>query len=473
MPDATTDRGNRFLEFFVLVTAVAVLAFAVLELHVGPAQAFADEVVEGAPGELATPATADVADWVVTVSSPTDESRRLATVTTGADARATRSIVVDLDLTGPEWLGVGGAFTDESVDLLGTDDEALSLLFDPTRSDGAQLDLGRLPLSATDFSDREWTWAWDDRTDRATPTPEVRRAVDVVRAAVDLGADLRLVATPWTAPSDMIADDGGLALGAEADYANLLRRQIDWLLAEGAPVTALTLANEPGHLAEYPSMTLDDDQMIRLATTVRPALDAAEVELWAVDHNWADRDRVDAVLAGAAFDAAAFHCYDGTPDQMSGLPVPAVVTECTGTDDNWISTFGWDSRVLVAESIRAGATGLLMWNLAVSPTTTSLPGGCDGCRGLLTVDPTTGTIERGPEFFTLAHLSRAADAGAVQVMTNRVDRLPTVAFVNPDGTLGVFGHNDTGETQVVEIETSAGEHTVFTVGPWEMFSVRR
>ena len=158
---------------------------------------------------------------------------------------------------------------------------------------------------------------------------------------------------------------------------------------------------------------------------------------------------------------------------MAGLTVPAVVTECTGTDDGWISTFGWDGRVLVAESVRAGATGLLMWNLAMAPDTTALPGGCGPCRGLLTVDPATGAIERGPEFFTLAHLARAADPGATVVETNRVDRLPTVAFVNPDGSLGVFGHNDTGRVQTVRIETSTGDRTTFTIGPWEMFSIRR
>ena len=43
MADTTTARGNRFLEFVVLVTAVAVLAFSVLELHLGPTQAFAGE----------------------------------------------------------------------------------------------------------------------------------------------------------------------------------------------------------------------------------------------------------------------------------------------------------------------------------------------------------------------------------------------------------------------------------------------
>jgi glucosylceramidase len=473
MTQPATERGNPFLEFAVLVTAVAVLMLAVVELHVSPRAALADDLAPAVATQLVAPPSPVAADWTITATSPVDAARRLSPIEPGAVDPATRTISIDLDRGGQEWIGVGGAFTDGSVDLLVGHDEALDLLFDPNHVDGARLDLGRLPLSATDFSATPWTWGWDDRSAVASPTAEARRAVGVVGEVLELRPDLRLVAAPWTAPADMIADDGGLAATAEAEYADLLRQQIEWLLAAGVPIGAVTLANEPGHLAEYPSMTVTDDQLIRLARTMRPVLDTNDVELWAVDHNWADRDRVDTVLAAAEFDAAAFHCYAGTPDQMSGLSVPAVITECTGTDDNWISTFGWDSRVLVTESIRAGATGLLMWNLAQAPDTVTLPGGCEDCRGLLTVDPVTGTIERGPEFYTLAHLSRAADPGAVRVETNRVDRLPTVAFVNPDGSVGVFGHNDTDQRQVIGLETTAGQGTTFEVGPWEMFSIRR
>ena len=107
------------------------------------------------------------------------------------------------------------------------------------------------------------------------------------------------------------------------------------------PLAAMSLGNEPGYSADYPSMTTTPAQEAKLAELVGPGLHERGVELWAVDHNWADRPRYDEVLAGApgAFDAAAFHCYAGEPDQMRGLAVPPIVTECTGTRSSWSEAF--------------------------------------------------------------------------------------------------------------------------------------
>ena len=58
------------------------------------------------------------------------------------------------------------------------------------------------------------------------------------------------------------------------------------------------------------------------------------------------------------------------------------------------------------------------------------------------------------------------------VTTDRVDRLPTAAFVNPDGSVGIFGHNDTPEPQTIGFQLSDGSSATVTVGPWEMFILR-
>ena len=413
------------------------------------------------------------------VSSPTDSGRRLLPVRAQAPARATASVQVDPASRRQTWRGVGGALTDASVELLDAAPDGVRRLFDPRADDGAHLDWVRLPLTATDMSPQAWTWGWDGSA--ASPHPRAEQAAALVRRLVRLRPDLQVVATPWTAPAFM-KDPAGVRGGALRDdavdqYAAMLRSQVDVLRSGGVPVAALTLGNEPGYGADYPSMTMTDAQMARLGRMLGPALDTRRVQLWAVDHNWADRPRVDAVLAGApgAFDAAAFHCYRGTASDMAGVGVPPVVDECTGTTSSWREGFLWDSRHLVTESLAAGSTGLVMWNLAVDPSggprDLASRAGCASCRGLVTVDGTR--VEPGPEFYVLAHLARAADPGARVLGTTASDGVDTAAFANPDGTVGVFVHNGTGRDRVVAVRVAGRPARSYALRDGELLTLRQ
>jgi glucosylceramidase len=182
------------------------------------------------------------------------------------------------------------------------------------------------------------------------------------------------------------------------------------------------------------------------------------------------------VLAGApgAFDAAAFHCYSGTPDQMAGIAVPPIVTECTGTKSSWSEAFAWDARHLVADSIAAGSTGLLTWNLALDPEggprDVDSADGCSSCRGLLTVDGTD--VEPGPEFYVLAHLARAADPGARVVGSSATEGISAAAFDNPDGTVGVIAFNGTDQDRVIGVEITGSDQVRRPVRAGELLTVR-
>ena len=420
---------------------------------------------------------------VLVVSSPTDPARQLLAVPAiAASASASSSspddeVVVHPDDLRQPWWGTGAALTDSSVQLLAHRPDLVRDLYDAHQPGGARLNLLRLPLSATDFSPRLWTWRLDGTT--ARPVRAERAAVALARAIRAQRPGLRVVGAPWSAPASMKTSGtvrgGALSDSALGAYADLLVGQVRWLASHGLPLWAVTLGNEPGYSSDYASMAMSDAQMAALALRVTPALDSAGTRLWALDHNWSDRGRVDALLgaAGAAFDGAAFHCYGGDPGQMAELPVPRLVTECTGTTGSATGTFAWDARNLVARAVAAGSSGLMMWNLALDPAHGPVdPGslwGCRTCRGLLTVGP-EGVV-REPEFFTLAHLSRAADPGARVVGVDGPSWLNLAAFRNRDGTVGVFGQNSTGSTPTVHF-TAGATSLSYEVGPGEMFTFR-
>lgn len=411
------------------------------------------------------------------VSSPTDSARRLLAEEPSTDP-PTAHVVVDTSAPRQTWWGTGAALTDASRLLLRDHPEAIPRLYGPRQADGAQLNMLRLPLTATDFSPTLWAWQWKQGV--ATPPTQEKAAVAMVRDQIaTLRPDLRVVGTPWTAPASMKVS-GTLRGGSLADtkataYGRMLVSQAAWLGSHGVPLWAATLGNEPGYSSDYPTMTMTDAQMGALAATVGPALGGTR--LWAVDHNWSDRARVDTVLGAApgAFDGAAFHCYGGTPDQMAGLAVPRIMTECTGTNGDWAGTFGWDARNLVVDAVAAGSSGLMMWNLALDdrhgPVDTGSTWGCKTCRGLLRVSADTVTPE--PEFYTLAHLSRAATPGA-RVVSATVDGGVRVAvFRNPDGTVGVFGHNASGFPRTVELRVPGQPDVAYPVGAGELFTYRQ
>jgi glucosylceramidase len=415
-------------------------------------------------------------------SSPTDPGRRLLSLegpaSASAPAAAPATVRVDLADRQQVWRGTGAALTDASVELLDDAPGARRLLFDPEAEDGARLTWLRLPLTATDMSPQAWTWGWDGT--EASPSPQAEAALATVRQLAEVQPDLRVVASPWTAPAWMKTPEGvrGGALRDEevGQYAAMLVAQADALREAGVPLTALTLGNEPGYSADYPSMTMTDEQQAGLGRLVGPQLHERALELWAVDHNWADRPRHDAVLAGApgAFDAAAFHCYAGRPEQMAGVAAPPVVDECSGTTSSWAEAFEWQSRNLVADSVSAGATGLLMWNLALDPTggprDVASAQGCASCRGLVTVDG--DRVEPGPEFYLLAHLARAADPGARVVGSSATPGLATAAFANPDGTLGVMVHNGTDDDRLVRVDAGGDGGSRHGVRAGELLTVR-
>lgn len=394
------------------------------------------------------------------------------------------AITVDATAAGAvrTWRGVGAALTDASVQLLTDRDDALSLLFDPARSDGAGLDLVRLPFSATDFSMRPWTWSFDRTTGSPVvePTEEARAALAVLDDVASLRPDVSVVATAWTSPPEMRSDPSspGGALVATDDFGELLSAQVDWLLDRGVPLSAVSLGNEPGHVGDSPTLAITDEQMIELSERLGPRFDRVGIELLALDHNWSDAERAVDLVRDGDFDAVAFHCYDGDPAAMAMFDVPVLVTECTATTGGWHESVGWMARELVGDAISSGSTGLMMWNLALDPSSgPKASGGCGDCRGLVTVDPVAGTVEATPELAVVSHLSAAADPGASILAVARVDSLPLAVFWNPDGSLGVFGHNDRPEplslTLRVDVPEVGGARSIqVDVPSWAVFSIR-
>jgi len=182
------------------------------------------------------------------------------------------------------------------------------------------------------------------------------------------------------------------------------------------------------------------------------------------DHNWDDPQQPLSVLgdAGAAryVDGVAWHCYRGSAsaqrDVHRAYPrKSAYITECSGGD--WASSRNgelmWFARDLLLAGMRQWARGVVYWNLALDEQHGPHFGGCDACKGLVTIDSHTGAVSRNDEYYAFAHFSRFVLPGAVRVGSGESDPLiNNVAFRNAsDGSVVLVMINSHTDARAVAV----------------------
>ncbi|MGZ4503099.1 MAG: glycoside hydrolase family 30 protein [Nocardioidaceae bacterium] len=362
------------------------------------------------------------------------------------------------------FFGVGAALTGASASLLRAlpapaRRRAMDDLFD--RHSGIGLSVLRQPLGASDFS--RGSYSYDDvpqgQSDpgltRFSLGRDATEVAPLVRAAARTNPSLAVVLSSWSAPAWMKTSDslvGGTLDSRDADaYARYLVRSVQAYDALGVPVHGLTIQNEPSFSPPgYAGMLLSvDPQRDLIDHHLAPALAAAGLapHVWALDDNFDQWRQADALLSDPTTRShvygTAFHCYRGSVSALRRLRarhpgLPVAISECSG--GAWSPGFGSDLRyeadTMLVHGIRDGAAWLAKWNAALDPSGGPTNGGCQNCRGLLTVDPRTHTVRRGAAYFALGHVGRFVTPGAQVVgsTTHGGHSVESVAFRNPDGS---------------------------------------
>ena len=409
-----------------------------------------------------------VAAWVTTG----DRSRLLARDAAGPvfDERASADgaaqvIAVDASRRYQTMAGFGASITDASAWLIqhrmtAAQREALLQELFGRGEQGVGFDLTRLTIGASDFSRTHYSL--NDRPPGETDVPLAHFSIDanraellpVVKRALAINPQLQLMASPWSAPAWM-KTSGSLIKGTlkpeyHEVFARYLLRYVDAYAAEGVPIFALTLQNEP-HFEpdDYPGMRLEAParaQIIgrHLGPMLAQRRPPAQIIDW--DHNWDVPESPLAVLADPLarpyVSGVGWHCYvaeehlrnqtvvhDAHPDKDTWF------TECSGGEwkPHWAETLPWMARTIVIGTTRGWARGVLLWNLALDQNHGPHLGGCKDCRGVVTIDSSTGAVTRNLEYYALAHASKFVRPGAQRIDSSAgSDGLDTVAFRNAD-----------------------------------------
>ena len=389
--------------------------------------------------------------------------------TTAAAAEAT-SITVEPSRSFQEMIGFGAAMTDASAFLLeklpaSVRDSVMQDLFgrgqsegnDP-RSRGIGMSFIRVPMGASDFSMAHYSYddmpagESDSTLSRFSIEPDRRDKLPLLRRALAINPQLKVMASPWSPPGWMKTTDSLIKGTVQPVYydsfAEYFVKFIRAYEREGVPVFAVTLQNEPNFEPDnYPGMKLDATARARLiGHHVGPRFASAGIRtlIWDWDHNWDLPQQPLDVLADSAsrkyVQGVAWHCYGGevgaqsiVHDRYPGKDT--YFTECSGGE--WSPKFDenlqWTINTLVIGATRNWARGVLLWNLALDPAYGPHLGGCGNCRGVVTIDTAKRSYTRNVDYYALAHASKFVRSGARRIESMGGDSTLThVAFRNAD-----------------------------------------
>ncbi|HZR48987.1 MAG TPA: glycoside hydrolase family 30 beta sandwich domain-containing protein [Streptosporangiaceae bacterium] len=462
----------------------------------GAALAAAVAVTVPAAGALAGGAPPVLAHVWVTTPDGTDKLSDLGTVAFGGAPVTAPTIVVDPTQTFQTMQGFGGAITDSAATVLyrlspAVRTATMRSLFDPATGDG--LDYLRQPIGASDFvATADYTY--DDMPAGQTDYQQRHFSIahdraqilPLLREAKAINPRLQIIASPWSPPAWMKTGDsliGGRLIDdprVYQSYALYLLKFVEAYRASGVTVDTITVQNEPQNRAPsgYPGTDMPSWQEEKVISDLGPMLRDAglRTQILAYDHNWTEHPNDVAATppdetadvnaypqnvlnspAAKWVAGVAYHCYFGDPSAMTALhnqfPDKAIYfTECSGSQsadpaNTFSDTLKWHARNLIIGATRNWAQTVINWNLALDPSGGPHLGGCGTCTGIVTVGP-GDTVTNDAEYYTLGHLARFVQPGAVRIASTSFGttgwngQVMDVAFRNPDGSTVLVAHNE-------------------------------
>ncbi|MFM7323239.1 MAG: glycoside hydrolase family 30 protein, partial [Armatimonadota bacterium] len=315
---------------------------------------------------------------------------------------------------------------------------------------GIGMNLMRLCIGTSDFTDVPY-YTYDDlppgesdpglerfsiERDRATVLP-------IVRAALRVNPELRFFASPWSPPAWMKTSGklgtGRLKRDCFDAFARYLVRFVEAYAAEGVPILALTVQNEPQHQdPNYPTTLMSaTDQRDFIRDHLGPLLAERKLptQIWCWDHNWNRPDFPRTILsdpkAARYVDGIGWHHYEGTVEAQRELRRQFPDKHCYFTEG---SLFGVEGALRLVDILRNDARSYNAWVILLDEH--QKPN-----RGPHEASPTCiellddGSVRTNFDYFMQGQFMRHIPRGAVRLVSNPMEpgALGNVAFRTPDG----------------------------------------
>jgi glucosylceramidase len=388
---------------------------------------------------------------------------------TAPGGTATTTITVDPATTYQTMLGFGISMEEASVANIrklssaAKRTEFLKGIVDPVTGMGQNL--FRVTMGTSDFTGQPW-YSYDDGA--ADPTMarfSIQKdidagIIDVLKEMLVINPDVKFFGSVWSPPGWM--KDSNTMLGGNLVSSNIpalaiyFRKFVEAYKAQGIPIYAVTLQNEPQHSqAQYPTCVISAAQEVELVKAVKAEFTAGalDTKIWVFDHNFDIGVAYSTTIlsdpaAAAATDGVAWHDYGGLPTEMSTLHTAFPTKDIFFTEKTLWGVAGVERA---AQYIRNWSKSYVSWLTMLDQASKPNNG------------PNTGKVRRfvkattyaGAEYwptaehylFGLYSKFVKRDAKRISSTVGTVATVTSVAFLNPDNSVVTVVMNQSATTQ--------------------------
>lgn len=403
---------------------------------------------------------------------------------------STKKVTIDPSVKYQEIDGFGVAITGAScynlLRMTAADRAALlKETFDPV--DGKGFSFIRLHIGGSDFSMDEYTCCDKEGIENfAIPQIERDGIFPILKEILAINPEIKIMGSPWSCPRWMKVDpntmrapfnswtSGRLNPLMYEDYALYFVKWVQAMEAEGFPIYAITMQNEPLNHGNSMSLYMPWEDQLELIKRLGPAFEKAGIKtkILLFDHNYnydnvasqehyplniyADTD------AAKYADGSAWHNYGGSVSELDYIRRMAPDKSIYFTEASigqWIGDGTWDGvfkscllndfETNFLGVLSRWGKGVIMWNYMLDNDRKPYrPGGCSTCFGAVEIsNKDYKTLRYSSHYYDVAHCSKVVKAGAVRVKSSgyTADGLVYEAFMNPDGSLAVLAMNKSAE----------------------------
>ena len=434
------------------------------------------------------PARAEI-EWVATTEQKPWEEQKSPAFSANKDDTP-YDLVIKLNEPEQTIAGWGGCFNElgwEALQILTPEqrDAVLKAIFDP--QNGLDFTLCRMPIGASDYA-TNWYSLDETRDDFELKHFNLDRdrtiLIPYIKAAMQFQPELKIWGSPWSPPAWMKVNQHYGAGGTNqliqqenylAAYARYFSKYVKAYRAEGIPVVAVAVQNEPFFGPGYPGCQWTPEEIrdfIRdnLGPTFQRENTGAEI--WLATFNNNNIRSYDAILS----DARASNYVSAVGVQWAGkdaLPelnakYPCLEKIQTESECGY-GSFDWPAAEytfsLIKFYLNHGVNVYTYWNMILDDTGKSTWGWKQ--NALVTVNQTSGKVIYTPEFYLFKHFTHFAPQGSVKLESfgNFDD---SIAFRDPAGRVVLVAMNNQSGAKKLAIKI--GDHSLDVQLPPKSFN---